>query len=406
MKNKLLICLSTIIPIILMFGATAMVAQNTNRYYPSLKNILSPNEDKKMHTDFNYFNDWIREIAKNVFYKDLQHSGSRNGDASFDSMGLIFKRQNNFPLGNSGFELSFNKGKSDFSIPINIQLEQKFRVLAYNSRFDINSYDPANLKQKYALGLQIFNLSEEQVLAHFLNNFVNVNDNKYDSPLEKFIIDLNKKQKNKIPFDKNNEKIKLKDITLQVVEHTKKSCSDVLYDLYIKSKTSEEEAKKFNQFFRKFTPENASSYIDMIAGYEATIAIPGKEFSLQIPIDVFKMITDDNGSFSTISDAKIEVTPRQIEMKTIQNANQKGLIFTLVVDKNISQASFKALNEIKLNKHIILKDSERKLTIYNVSAIQKLIFSIYKDEIQVEMEITTENWHDRVVVMKQKFSFN
>jgi hypothetical protein len=106
-------------------------AQNANRYYPSLKNIFSDTMDKKISSDFSYYDTWIRNVIQAVFYKDLQHTVSRNGDASFDSMGLLFKKQNTFQLGNSGIELIINKDKPDFSVPVSIQVEQRHRILAY-----------------------------------------------------------------------------------------------------------------------------------------------------------------------------------------------------------------------------------------------------------------------------------
>lgn len=116
MKN---IFLSTIL--LLSFSLSA---QNAPRYYPSLKNLFQQDFDKQMPNDFKYYDTWIKTLTQAVFYKDLQQSANPRGDASFMSMGLIFKRLNTFTIGNSGLEITINKDKPDFSVPVNIQMEQ------------------------------------------------------------------------------------------------------------------------------------------------------------------------------------------------------------------------------------------------------------------------------------------
>lgn len=379
----------------------------TPRYYPSLKNLFSESHDKQMPTHFNYFDTWLKNLTQAVFYKDLQHSTSSKGDASFQSMGLIFKKQNTFKIGNSGFEIIVNKDKPDFSVPVNIQMEQKFRILAYFRSFDPNSYDPKNLKHKYELGLMIFNLSEEQVLAEFLNRYVSESKDNKTTAIQQLINDLKKEAKVKVVVDEKNDKQLLKKIVTQVYEQTQKYCSSVLYDIYIKTKDQKKEAQNFAGFFRKYSPDNASDYIDETVSYEATIAIPKTEISLLIPKEILEVFTiDEKNSTSTPIENKFEIQPRQIEMKTINTIKNKCVQFTLTPSKINSKASFKILNEIKLNKHPFLKPDQRKLNTFKVADIQKLIFSVAENEITVEVIIKNDNWDVSYVIMKQGFNLN
>ena len=385
------------------FGAAAQ----TNRYYPSLKNLFSESHDKQMPADFNYYDSWIKNLTQAVFYKDLQHSASSKGDASFQSMGLIFKRQNTFKIGNSGFEIIINKDKPDFSVPVNIQIEQKFRILAYLRSFDPNGYDPKNLKEKYELGLTIFNLSEEQVMADFINKYVSDSKDKKTSAIQKLVNDLKKEAKVKIVIDEKNDKQLLTKIATQIYQQTNKYASSVLYDIYIKTNDPKKEAQNFSGFFRKFYPEDASRHIDETVSYEATIAIPKTEISVMIPKEILQVFTvDDKTSKVIIDENSLELKPRQIEMKTINTIKQKCVQFTLTLAKNNSTASFKALQEIPLNKHFFLKPNQRELTIFKAADIQKLIFSISEKEITVEMIVKTDNWDTSCTIMKQGFSLN
>jgi len=390
---------------VLLFAFT-LTAQNANRYYPSLKNLLSDTMDKQISNDFYFYDTWIRNVVQSVFYKDLQHSASRNGDASFDSMGLLFKRQNTFMLGNSGIELIINKDKPDFSVPVNIQIEQKHPILAYERSFDANSYDPKNFKQKYELGLTIFNLSEVQVLAEFLNGFVSTKKDKKITAVQQLILDLKKEAKIKITVDEKTEKSLLKTIANQVYQQSNKYVSTVLYDIYIKNKDTKKETQMFGNFFAKYN-RNASEYIDEVVAYHANIAIPKTEISVMIPKEVLHVFTLDPNTNATVNAEKsLEVLPRLIEMKTIQTVKKKCVEFTLTLAKTTNPASFKVLQEIPLNKHAFLTNDKRSLTKYKVSDIQKLILSVSENEITVDMIVKMENGDWNVTIMRQDFKMN
>ncbi|UPT70331.1 MAG: hypothetical protein M0D53_14730 [Flavobacterium sp. JAD_PAG50586_2] len=389
----------------LLFAFT-LTAQ-TNRYYPSLKNLFSEHMYKQMSGEFNYYDTWIKGVTQAVFYTDLQHKASNKGDASFDSMGLIFKKQNTFKLGNSGIELIINKDKTDFSTPVNIQVAQKYRILAYEPTFDINSYDPKNFKKKYELGLVILNLSEQQVLAEFINRYISNRNDKKNTAIQRLVSDLKKEAKIKITVDEKNDTALLTNIANQIYDQTKKYASSVLYDIYLKTNDPKKEAENFASFFRKYHPDNPSGYIDEVVSYEATIAIPKTEVSVTIPKEVLQVFTIDPNSNATLTtETALEVKPKQIEMKTINTVKNKCVQFTLTLPKNNSNASFKILNEIALNTHPFLKPNQRTLTTFKVADIKELIFSITNKEIQVEMIVKHENNDWKMTIMKQPCSLN
>lgn len=378
------------------------MAQNTPRYYPSLKNLYSESFDKQMPNDFNYYDTWIRNVTQAVFYKDLQQSASPRGDASFISMGLIFKRLNQFKFGNSGLEIVVNKDKPDFTSPINIQIEQKFRILAYFRSFDPNKYNPNDFKQKYELGLMIFNLSEEQVLADFINRYISDKSHKKTTSIQQLVNDLRKEAKVKIVVDEKKDKGLLTDIVKQVYQQTNKYCSSVLYDIYIKTKDSKKEYQNFLSFFRRHTTYNASDYIDEVVSYEATLAIPRSEISLIIPKEILEEVRiNDSSKIETKTEKNIEVRPTRIAMQTINTTSEKCVRLTLTLAPHNNPNSFKAINEIVLNKHPFLENNKRTLSTLKVNDIKELIISMYANEIKVEMIVKDDNYDRSIVIMKQ-----
>lgn len=378
----------------------SLSAQNAPRYYPSLKNLFQQDFDKQMPNDFKYYDTWIKNLTQAVFYKDLQQSASPRGDASFMSMGLIFKRLNNFKIGDSGLEIIINKDKPDFSVPVNIQMEQKFRILAYLRSFDPNKYNPTDFKQKFELGLMIFNLSEEQVLAEFINRYISDWNNKKTTAIQRLANDLRKEAKVKITVDENKDKGLLTEIAKQVYQQTNRYCSSTLYDIYIKTKDPKREYQNFLGFFRKYANDNASDYIDEVISYETTIAIPKAEISLLIP----KEILEESGSIDGIETKtakSIEVKPNRITLKTINTIKEKCIQLTLTLAPNQNPNTFQALNEIVLNKHSFLNNNQRTLTTFKVANIKELVISLYEKEIKVEMIVKDEHYDRSLVIMKQ-----
>jgi hypothetical protein len=378
----------------------SLSAQNAPRYYPSLKNLFQQDFDKQMPNDFKYYDTWIKNLTQAVFYKDLQQSASPRGDASFMSMGLIFKRLNNFKIGDSGLEIIINKDKPDFSVPVNIQMEQKFRILAYLRSFDPNNYNPTDFKQKFELGLMIFNLSEEQVLAEFINRYISDWNNKKTTAIQRLANDLRKEAKVKITVDENKDKGLLTEIAKQVYQQTNRYCSSTLYDIYIKTKDPKREYQNFLGFFRKYSNDNTSDHIDEVVSYETTIAIPKAEISLLIP----KEILEESGfidGIETKTAKSIEVKPTRISLKTINTIKEKCIQLTLTLAPNQNPNTFQALNEIVLNKHSFLNNNQRTLTTFKVANIKELVISLYEKEIKVEMIVKDEHYDRSLVIMKQ-----
>ena len=387
---------------VFLFFTCLAFGQNVNRYYPSLQKIFTSESDKKISKDYKYYDNWIRNNSQSVFYKNLQTSLSNNGDSSFLSLDLIFKNQNTFKLGNSGIELIFNKDKSDFSSPIPIQMQDHYRILSYLRNFNPNEYDPKNLKQKFDLGLSIFNLSEETIVNVFLDDFVNDNKNDKLTAVQQMITDLKNEAKINISVDKTKDKNIAEIIASQIQKQTKRLGSDVLYDIYIKSFDKDREESNFRVFFRKITNEDADLYIDAVVAYNAEITIPGNELSIIIPKNTLKIINPKSSSKNNI-----EINPRQIEMKVINTTEKKCIEFTAILKENNDQTEFNILNEIKFNHHPFISDSKRSLTNFKISEAEKIIFSIYENEIIVNMIMKKRNdYTNNFTVMKQPFNMN
>lgn|GEM_PF-1977372 len=390
--------MKVIISHFLLFISIWVSGQNNNRYYPSLQRILNSEADKKMPKDFKYYDDWINNNAKSIFYKNLQQSLSNKGDQSFMSVDLMFPRQNIFKLGNSGIELVFNKNKSDdFSI-IPIQAQESYRISAFLRDFNPNDYDPKNSKQKFNLALTVLNISEEQVLKMFLDTFVETNKNEKLTDIQQLIFDLKNEAKIKIAIDEKTDKNAIETIVSQIQKQMKRLSSDVLYDIYIHSKDEETERSRFRALFRKAVDEDIDKYIDDVVAYNVLINIPENQFAITFPKNVFKIISDKNNSF--------EINPNQIVMKSVYTNDEKCVEFALNLENNNDTTEFYAVNEIRLNHHPFIEESKRTFTKFRISDIKTFVVVVYENEIVVKMTVKNPNYTSNFIVMKQPFGIN
>lgn len=395
--------------ILLFFLSFTCFGQNvSNRYYPSLKNLLpSDINDKKMSEDFNYFDTWIGEITDYTYYKDLQTSSSPKGESSFYSLGLIFKKNNIFSIGNSGIQFIVNKDKEDFTYPVNIKFQERLDILAYLRSFDPNTYNVNDLKGKFSLALVILNFTQEQTIANFLNNYFGYEVNAKSTNLQKMIKDLEKKAKIKIEVDETNDDKILSKVATQIYSQTQRYSSDVLYDIYIKSIDKDKERSNFDSFFRSYSSEyDISDFVDKTTSYQANLHISNKDISILFPQEIIQTFIKSNDSQFAVSSEFLEINPEYIELKTINTTEKKCIELTITMHKSDKRdLFFKVVNEIKLNKHSYLKENKRELQIQNIDNIDKVIFSIFKDKLKVEFSFKNVS-DDQLIVFEQSFDLN
>lgn len=389
--------------ILLLFLSSLFVFAQKKGYYPSLKNrILIESEDKKISNDFKYFDDWVTNFIDPLFCTNFKASTSPNGDASLYSLGVIFRKNNHFNIGNSGFELLINKDKENFSYPVTIQMEQKYRILAYLRGFDPNKYNPKDFKNKFGLGLIIYNISQEQAMANFLNRYFPDNDFKAEvSNLQQMIIDLKREKNITIEIDEKKDRNILTNIAKQIYSQTNQYSSDILYDIYIRDKDKKIEHKKFDDFFKGYGGD--SEDIDNVLSYEALIYIKEKNLSVIFPTKTIQLFSSD-GQLDKLKE-RLELKPTYIGIKTVNNINEQHIEVEMIFDDNNVEKEFQAVNEIKLNKQIFTIKGQ-KPNQFKTKDIYKIIFLISEKEIEVKMNIKNFKTDYIFTIMKQKFSMN
>lgn len=146
------------------------MSQVTGRHYPQLSEIVSI---EHMPSFLSFVQNGLNDVFGKLHYKNLQVSKSPHGDTAFYSLDIVSANPIELPLP-FGLALELNPdtsggGASISSFPITLQYQ--WEILAYLKSFNLDGF-AFTPEAFFHLGLQVFRLSEAQVLAHAFNFFV------------------------------------------------------------------------------------------------------------------------------------------------------------------------------------------------------------------------------------------
>lgn len=382
--------------------------QNTNRYYPSIKNILNDESEKKLPQSLNFFNNWIRTITYNFYYKDFQTSSSPREDAQFTSLSLILKKENKFNFGNSGIKIFFNENKENFSESIPLTFENQYKILAYFRSFNPDDFNPEKNKQLFEVALRVLNISEEQAMANFINIFVETDDSTAKNDKIKVLLsDLKKEAKINLNF-KDLENLELKNIVQEIYKNTNKYSSSVLYDVYISDKNKVREEQNLRQYFRSYLSEDMPTFISDIISYQGSVNLVNKNISILFPKEIIQLVEKDKENNLEIPlDEEFKINPFAIEYKSIITKEKKGMEISFLIHNNEKTSEFfKAPNEIKLNSHPFLEDNKRTINTYEVDEIKKIVLFFSENKIEAFLKIENKSYNLNLNFMNQSFLLN
>lgn len=140
-----------------------------NNYYPALSGLITTDD---LPDILGFIKDGLQEIFDKIYYKDFQSSSNIKGSASFYSLSIVSRTKLAIEIPGTEIYLVLNPDYEDGSISsFPITLFWQWEIMQYLRHFELDnfSFSPEDF---YDLALQVFNVSEEQVLALAINTFV------------------------------------------------------------------------------------------------------------------------------------------------------------------------------------------------------------------------------------------
>lgn len=286
----------------------------TARYYPKLSEVITVDDLPEF---LSFVENGINAIFDKIHYKNLQYSKSVNGDAAFYSLEIV-SREMSIPL---PFDMKLvlnpdpdgNPNISSFPIT----LEYQWEILAFLKTFNLDNFS-FTLEDFYTIGLQVFRISEEEVLSYIISYLVDPIDEQ-TTIFEQFVYDFN------IFKNSNSDYDDIPDLTLpnppsviSIVQAVKtlnipdKTFSLLLFGLYIIDTDLEVTKIKLQHFFNKLVPEGIENYIKKIITpkAKATLALSaGIEFPEKIlkPVEPNGVLIPNQKSIFVFAEAQLYV---------------------------------------------------------------------------------------------------
>lgn len=254
----------------------------THRYYPRLSSVVTPDQIPDI---LGFIKDGVVGLLDKIYYKDLQYSKGPKGDSAFYSLSIVSKRLD-IEIPGTGISLVLNPDDGDSLISaFPITIEYQWKILAYLRQFSLGnfSFEP---QQIFEVALRVLNVTEEQAIAHFVNTFVET-DNQNITPLMKFVTDLNADQNLGliVPPDAT-----VTDVVKAIFAKTGKYASLVAFASYLLTSDIQETGKKVKEFFQSLIPQDIDEFIKevIIPKFKATLMLSAAiEFprSILVPVN-------------------------------------------------------------------------------------------------------------------------
>ena len=239
----------------------------TLRYYPKLSEIVTVED---LPDFLSFVQEALNTIFDSVYYKNLKYSKSVRGDAAFYSLDIVKKGAIKLPLGGD-FAFVLNPDIDDNTISsFPITVEYQWEILAFLRSFDLQGFS-FTIEDFYSLGLQVFRLTEEQVLAHVLNNFV-VPEEEGISKYQQVVNDINnhfsipESDPSRLQLPANTEPSL--NVLMTAIKGNPNTADQKIsllaFFIYIDQTGEEDTRKRLREFYNIIVPEGIEEYIKKI----------------------------------------------------------------------------------------------------------------------------------------------
>lgn len=285
----------------------------TARYYPRLSEIITVDDLPEF---LSFVENGLNSIFDKIHYKNLQYSKGYRGDSAFYSLDIVTSKRLALSL---PFDLALvlNPDLKDGDAAISsfpITLEYQWEILAFLKTFSSSSFS-FSIEDFYRVGLDVFRISEEQVIAHILNIFVEAEDGitKY----EQLLADINDLQQ--ITQDPSYQELAFPvgveqsiDSVITLINNNAGITNSIpllLFAVYILRSDLSETKQRLQQFYNIIAPDGIEAHIKRIITpkAKATLALSaGIEFPQNIlrPVDEYGSDYKDPTTNQVDPDAK------------------------------------------------------------------------------------------------------
>lgn len=269
----------------------------TARYYPRLSEIITVEDLPEF---LSFVEDGLNSIFDKIHYKNLQYSKGYRGDSAFYSLDIVSSKKLALPLP-FGLSLVLNPDLKDNDSSISsfpITLEYQWEILAFIKTFSSSNFS-FSLKDFYSVGLQVFRISEEQVVAHMMNIFVEAEEGKtkYETLLDNIneVLNFSEEQKLQLPTDIEQS---ISSVTTLIKNNTTitETIPLLLFAVYILNEDLSTTKQKLQEFYNIIAPDGIEAHIKRIITPKAKATLE-LSAGIEFPQNILKPINGDGSPY-------------------------------------------------------------------------------------------------------------
>lgn len=269
------------------------------RYYPRLSEVVTVDDLPEF---LSFVQNGINSVLDKVHYKNLQYSKSPKGDAASYHLDLVTKERLGFTIPGTGCSLILNPDvdQNISSFPVCVQYQ--WEILAFLRSFSLENFS-FSPEEFYRIGLQVFRLSDEQVLAHLLNYFVEPEGG--ETKYGQLFRDINNFCGTSLIISENENELGINDLIRKINSQTSESISMILFGVYLLTEDWDTTRQRLKEFYHIMVPEGIESYIRKIItpharvtlGLSAGVELPEKFLRPVDPVTYLPLTTGEKSVF-------------------------------------------------------------------------------------------------------------
>lgn len=329
----------------------------TARYYPKLSEVITVDDLPEF---LSFVQDGLNAIFDKIHYKNLQYSKSKNGDSAFYSLEIVSRRLA-VPLP-FDMALLLNPDLTGHDASISsfpVTLEYQWEILAFLKSFNLQEFS-FSLDDFYDLGLKVFRITDDQVMAHIINYFVVPIDSQ-TTKFQQFVTDFNAFKAISYPSAPDlllpaSPSIESLIQGIKDLQINDKKLSMLLFGIYILDSDLDVTKNKLQQFYNSIVPEGIEAYIKklIIPKAKATLALSA---AIAFPRNILKPVTS-NGT--DVPGTTTDPTPKAkfvFAQAQLYADTEAGIGYQLELGGSLSPSSFVAIG----NSGILLEIDTLKI---------------------------------------------
>jgi len=189
---------------------------------------------------------WVADYSDRIYFADLFHDGNQSG--AFSSFRLLKKPLKRVTLPGTGIEIEFDVSQGSTGRYGKLPTSQmKYAWPLWHYYFlDFNTFEEEDLYSYFIAGVERLHLSDEAVLAHCFNHFLEYEEGKTKRQL---FVELANAY-----TGLTHDPVALKDASLKELmelynKWDKRGSRYVVYNLFLKKKDREEALRLYERFF-------------------------------------------------------------------------------------------------------------------------------------------------------------